>query len=476
MQHKTNTGGLLLGLVLGLTLFSCRVGRDYRRPELQLPDHYRHAPVTTYGDTAGIAALEWRKFFTDTTLQGLIAKGIRYNYDLQLAVERIAAAEQRLKAARLAGLPQADLQIGAQYNHPSKNSLNGMSAGSVLHSDHLEDYNASAGISWEADIWGKIRRQKEIARTQYLQTHEAKKAVQSRLVSDIARGFYQLLMLDKQLKIARQNLALSDNTLKLTRLLRDAGEATTLSVQQTEAQQKAIAALIPQLEQGIALQENALQLLTGQFPGTVARTVNLSDITIPDFLPAGLPVALVSRRPDVRSAEMDVIVANAAVGIRQAEMYPSLSISAEGGVNALKASSWFTLPGSLFGVVTGGITQPLFDRRRLKTDYAVAKIEREQSVTAFRQTVLQAVTEVSDALIKTDKLRQQEKTAAEQVAILKKAISNAQQLYKNAMANYLEVISAQSSALQAQLDLADIRSRELSAAADLYMALGGGWR
>jgi multidrug efflux system outer membrane protein len=189
-----------------------------------------------------------------------------------------------------------------------------------------------------------------------------------------------------------------------------------------------------------------------------------------------LPAAIVSNRPDVRSAEIDVMIANAKVGIAQSYMYPSLTIDAGAGLESFKASNWFNIPGSLFGIVTGGIAQPIFDRKQLKTNYEVAKLQRDQSVIQFRQSVLNAVTDVSNALVSVDKLKQEEQIADSETTTLHQAISNSLLLYKSDMANYLDVITAQSSALQAELNLASIRSRELMAVVELYRSVGGGWK
>ncbi|RYE09387.1 MAG: efflux transporter outer membrane subunit, partial [Sphingobacteriales bacterium] len=352
----------------------------------------------------------------------------------------------------------------------------GISAKSFLGSDHIDNYNASLNLSWEIDVWGKIRRQKEAALAQYLQTYEGTRAVQTQLVADIAQGYYNLLMLDKQLAIARRNLSLSDSTLNLTRLLKNAGETNQLAVQQADAQRQSTALLVPQLEQSMAIQENALQLLTGQLPGAIARKAKLDDEVLPAELNTGVPASLLSRRPDVRSNEMALVVANAQVGVAQGNMYPSLSISAQGGLESFKADKWFNVPGSLFGIGTGMILQPIFKSRTLKTQYEVAKIQREQAVLQFRQSVLNAVGEVTNALIQTEKLQQQRLIATGQVDTLQHAIKNAQLLFKSDMANYLEVITAQTSALQAELNLAAIQRQQLGAAVELYRSLGGGWK
>lgn len=461
-------------IVVLLILFtSCRVGKGYQRPALELPDQFNGV---SYADTSSIADIEWRKFFADTNLLHLIEQGIRYNYDMQAAIKRIDIAQAQVRQARLLQLPELNLQLTAQYNHPSKNSLNGISINSFLGKSHVENYLAIASLSWEADIWGKIRSQKDATLAAYVQTYEAAKAVQTQLVAAIAQGYFNLLMLDRQLEITRQNLVLSDSFLTASQLLRNAGVVTTLAVQQAASQKQSTGLLIPQLEESIALQETALRILTGQLPGQVTRAVGVDVFFVTDRLPAGLPASMVSRRPDVRSNEMALVVANHQVGVAQANLYPALNITAGGGLEAFKASNWFNLPNSLFGLAAGSIVQPIFNRGRLKTDLEVAKLQREQAVIQFRQSVLQAVGEVSNALVQMDKLKEQRQIVVSQVDTLHRAVFNAQLLFKSDMANYLEVLTAQENALQAELNLAMIQREEWSALVELYRSLGGGWK
>jgi outer membrane protein TolC len=283
-------------------------------------------------------------------------------------------------------------------------------------------------------------------------------------------------MLDQQLAIARRNLLLSDSFSIATRLLKDAGLSTALAVQQAEARRLSTSLLIPQLEENIALQENALQVLTGQLPGALQRRSSLEEFTLPANLSAGLPAAMVSRRPDVRASEIALQIANADVGIAQANMYPAINITAGGGLESFKSSNWFNIPGSLFGLAAGSIAQPVFRRRELKTQFEISKLERERSVIEFRQSTLKAIGEVSDALVQVEKLNTQEQIAEAQVDTSKKAVFNAQLLFKSDMANYLEVITAQSNSLDVELNLASIRRRQLNAMVELYRSLGGGWK
>jgi NodT family efflux transporter outer membrane factor (OMF) lipoprotein len=473
MIQKINLKHYSVLSLLMIFLSACRLGKEYQRPEVELPQQFG---TVSFADTSSIADIEWKKFFSDSTLQALIEKGIQYNHDLLIAIKRIDIAQQQVKQAKALQLPELDLRIAASTSRPSDNSLNGVSLKSFLGKSHLENYNASINLSWEADIWGKIRGQKEIALTEYLQSYEGTKAVQTQLVSDIAQGFFNLLMLDKQIEISRKNLMLNDSFLTATRLLKDAGAVNALAVQQAESQKQSTALLIPQLEQQIAIQENALQVLTGQLPGKLSRKTLLDEIALSDNLSAGLPIAMLSRRPDVRSDELTLQIATTRIGIAKANMYPALNITAGGGLESFKASNWFNIPNSLFGLAAGSIAQPIFKRRQLKTDYEITKLEREQAVIKFRQSVLTATGEVADALVSVEKLKEQQQIASGQVDTLHLAVGNAQLLFKSDMANYLEVITAQGNALQAELNLASIRRQQLSAMVELYRSLGGGWK
>ena len=481
LPHKQNSTTVLLRsrvffAILVLLLFSaCRVGQVYKTPALVLPERFETAVPHNTTDTVGIAGLPYHRFFNDPALLALIDSAVTGNFDLQLAIKKMEYAEQTLKQAKLGNLPTASLQVGANINRPSNNSLNGLSTSQFLGSGHIEDYSASLNLSWEADIWGKIRSRKEAALASYLQTQEAMKTVRTQLVSDVAQGFYNLLMLDEQLAVTRRSLVLYDSTLYMTRLQKAAGQVTALAVEQTESQRQAAALSVPQLEQRIALQENALRILCGKLPGAIERRLQLNTFSIDTALATGIPAEMVRRRPDIREAELALVAANAQANVAQASMYPSLTITAQGGVDAFKASKWFSIPGSLFGTAAGSIAQPLFQQRQLKTQFEQAKIQRDQFAIQFRQTVLNAVGDVSNALVKINKLLVQERLNTERIDTLQTAVRNARLLFSSGMANYLEVITAQSNALQAELNQADIKRQELSAAVDLYRSLGGGW-
>ncbi len=460
--------------ILITTLISCKVSKDIETPKDAFPENFRNASVSK--DTASIGDTEWKNFFTEKDVIQLIDSAVARNNDLQIATKNIEIAHYRFTQSKWGNVPEVNLSVAASSSNPSDNSFTGKNLGQALGQNHINDFTAGATLSWEADIWGRIKNQKKGAFAGYLQSEEVKKALQTTIVANVSKGYYNLLMLDAQLDIARQNLKLNDSTTNIIKLKYDAGQVTSLAIQQSEAQKLNAAQLIPLLEQNIAIQENALSVLTGSFPNSKQRSLRLSAMEVKTNNAIGIPSSLVSRRPDVKSAELALQAANANVGVTKANLYPALRITAQGGVNSFETSNWFNIPASLFGTVAGGLTQPLLNNKKVKTQYNIAVAEREKAVFVFRQAVLVAVSEVSDALVKVEKLQQQESFLQQRVKTLQQAIKNANLLFKNGMAEYLEVLSAQSNLLQSELELANIKREQLSANTELYRALGGGWK
>ncbi|HSD07298.1 TolC family protein, partial [Flavobacterium sp.] len=413
---------ILLVIILIITFISCTVSKDIETPKDAFPEHFRNTAVSN--DTTSIGDLEWKNFFTEKDIVQLIDSAVTRNNDLQIATKNIEIAQYQFTQSKWNNVPQADLFVTAEINNPSENSFTGRSLNQALGKKHIEDYSAGVSLSWEADIWGKIKNEKKGAFANYLQSEEVKKALQTTIVANVSQGYYNLLMLDAQLEIAKQNVQLIDSTSNIIKLKYDAGQVTSLAIQQTEAQKLNASQLVPLLEQNIAIQENALSVLTGSFPNSKKRSIALSEIAVKNNTATGIPSSVIARRPDVKSAELALKEANANVGITKAELYPALRITAQGGLNSFESSNWFTMPASLFGTALGGLTQPLLNNKRLKTQYNIAKAEREKAVLNFRQAVLVAVSEVSDALVRIQKLEQQQSFLNERVKTLQLAIKN----------------------------------------------------
>lgn len=460
-------------LALALIFSGCKVGQNYQRPNANLPEQYSQRVVS---DTLTSAQIPWRMFFRDTELQNLIGQALISNFDLQLAIKRIEENQAYVRQTRYALLPSVNAQITGSTVTPSRNSLNGLSLENFIGTRHLEDFSANLALSWELDIWGRIRRQNEATIASFLQTEEAAKAVRTDLVANVATGYFNILLLDAQLDVANRNLALGDTIVKLVRLQKQAGDVTELAVQQAEAQRQTADLLRSQLEQALVIEQNGIRQLLGGWPGNVARGSRLTTYPIADTLLTGVPAQLLANRPDVRASELGLVVANARAGVAEANLYPALTITGSVGLNSFQAANWFALPNSLFYNLAAGLTQPVFLRRQLKTQVEVAAIQRDAAQIQFQQRLSVAVKEVANAMVRVEKLQEQERVATSRVQTLQGAINNAKLLFRGGMATYLEVITAQSNSLQAELTLADIKRQRLGAMVEMYRALGGGWK
>lgn len=457
------------------TAIACKV-QKYEQPEIQMPEAFRNDSVAT-DNNENIAKINYKDFFKDPVLVSLIDKAMTQNNDLQVALKQIEFASLAYNQSKWGNIPTVSATIAnASVNRPSDNSMNGMMAGQFMGSRYMQDYTTSINISWEADIWGKIKGKKEQALSDYLKTQEAAKAVKTQLVAIVVQGYYNLLMLDTQLEITKSNLTYSDNTLKFLEKQQEVGLTTALAVQQQEIVKDQILKSIPAIESSIATQENALSILIGSMPDKIERSASLNNVQSPDNIATGIPSELLSYRPDIKSAEYDVRKSVSAINVAKANMYPSFNITAQGGLNAFKASNWFNIPGSLFGSVLGTLAQPVLNGKQLKTQFEQSKIVSEQAEINFKQSVLKAVGEVSDALVQIQKLEEQQKIAEGLVRKSTEAVHKADVLFKYNSATYVEVILAQTNKLQAELDLASLKAQRLNAITTLYRSVGGGWQ
>ncbi|MDR0193753.1 MAG: efflux transporter outer membrane subunit [Myroides sp.] len=456
-------------IALGSVLFaSCKVGKNYERPSVETPKQFYNeaASDTIVNDLAQLGYVE---FFKNEELTKLIDLAIERNADLQLAVKNIEQTRLLYTQSRMALLPELTMNVAANRTESSKNSyLAANDAGRINN-----DFNANLNLSWELDIWGKIRREKEAALATLMQTEEVKRAIENRLVAEVATSYINLLMLDEQLKIAQEGIVLRENTYSLTKKMFEVGNETIIAMQQAEAQWLESKELIPQIEQEIALQESGLNLLLNNYPQAISRSVTLSDLNFITDLNTGVPVDFLSNRPDVQVAEYALKAANAKVGAAQGQMYPSIVISAQGGFNSFEASNWFNAPASLFGMVAGGLTQPLFNQKKLKTAYEMAVVEREKAGIEFKNKVIAGFTDVHNALVKIDKISQKEEVMKKRVDILNTSLTNTKFMFEMDKASYLEVVNAQGLALQSSLNFAELKRDYLASLVDLYRALGG---
>jgi len=451
-------------LLLGIAS-SCKVTQDYARPELQLPgsfdgasDHVKKAEIPAY-----------QHFFKDRELTALLDEMMLKNPDLLVATEEILAAEAQLKSVKLNYLPDINLQVNTGIQRLSKNSMQASFGGGIL----FQEYNFAPVVSWDVDFWGKLKKQREESLANYLSRAENRRALRVQLVAQTAQAYYNLLSLDEQLKITKQVEKSMQETVGMLKTQYSVGDVTGLAIKQAEAQLAETRALMPEINASIKAQENALQSLVGRYPDVVKRAGQFSSDAFVTDLEAGVPADLLANRPDVKQQELLLQAASAKVGMAKTEFYPSLKITAQGGSNATNLANWFSIPGSLFGTASAGLTQPIFNRRSIRSAYEQALHQREAAVHTFRKSVVTAVEEVSTAMSNIIQVRQQLAEVNNRKHAMDKAIADSQLLYKYGEATYLEVLTVQQSSFQAALAHTAARQKEINTYLALYKSLGG---
>jgi NodT family efflux transporter outer membrane factor (OMF) lipoprotein len=449
------------------SLQSCFVAKDYERPEEKIdPINYRTDQLSA--DSISVSKVSWRQMFTDTILQNHIEEALENNQDIRIALQQIKAANAYYKQGKAGYYPSVDINGSVTRQELSPNSQ----FGSFFSS--LEQYELNASLAWEADIWGKIRSNKRAAQARYMQSEAAHKAVKTDLISRIATGYYQILALDEQVDITEQTLESRKKSLETSKALKDAGNLTSVAVSQTEAQVYAAEALLLDLKNDIKLLENTLSILKGISPQGLMRS-ELSTQEIDQELTTGVASDLLENRPDVIAAEYDLINAFELTNAAKSRFYPSFTISATGGFQSLEPSD-FISTNSLFLTLIGGLTQPIFNRRQIRTEYEVALSEKEQALLNFERTMLTASREVSDAMLNYENAKQKKEVKTKEYDAYQKALEDSQELLNNGLANYLEVLNAQENALNTELQVTQIKFDQFSAIVELYRSLGGGWQ
>ena len=457
---------VVLPVLVAFVMQSCFTAKTYERPEVQTDNLYRMETVST--DTTSLGDLAWNNLFTDAQLQQYINQGLQNNLDIRMAMQNIAASEAYMKQGKAGYFPS--IGLGADWTHQelSKNSQ----FGALLQDRSTDQYQLTANLSWEADIWGKIRSNKRATGASYLQTVAAKQAVQTQLIANIAKTYFQLMTLDAQLQLVDSTLTNRSESVEVIKALKEAGNVTEVGVKQTEAQLYTTQLIKEDLKNSIVILENAFNILLGEGPKNVTRST-LDAQSISADVRTGIPAMLLRKRPDVIAAEYNLISNFEMTNVARSEFYPSLKITATGGLQSIDLKEWFNA-NSLFANVVTGLTQPLFNKRQIRTRFEVAKANQEKSFLEFQQTLLVAGREVSDAMQdytnETTKLEIRKK----QVASLKSAAGFSDELLEYGLVNYLEVLTAKDQALSTELNLIDNQYSQYNAIITLYRALGGG--
>lgn len=454
-------------LAVAALLTGCAVGPDYTRPPVAEPPTFRGQATA---EATSLADAPWWELFEDPVLKSLIQEALRNNYDVQIAAARVQEARANLGVSRSELFPSVDYSAAAARGKIPL-SAGGVPAGVTEENDF---YAGALQASWELDIWGRIRRSNEAARATLLATEEARRGVWLTLVSDLAQAYFELLALEVQLEIARDSTTAYQRTYDLFLDRFEMGVASKLETARAGGALGAAQATIPQLESGITAKENQISILLGRVPGAVPLGKPMYDQPVVPRVPAGLPSALLERRPDLRQAEQQLVAANARIGVAKAEFFPKLSLTGLLGRGSLELSA-LTGGATTIWAIAGGLSGPLFNWGRTTGNYRVSIAQWEQTKFQYERVVLTALREVSDALTALGKLSDAETGQARSVNALGDAVEHATDRYRQGLASYYEVLEAQQQLYPAQTELAQIRRGRLIAYVRLYKALGGGW-
>ena len=466
--------------VMASLVSGCMVGPQYRRPVVEAPDVFRgSADPNAPPDAASIGDLKWFELFKDEQLQKLIRAALEANYDLREAVVRVNAARANLGITRSDQFPQigatgdlASSQIsrGGQFNLQGGSE----SAGSISRTRSFGSVLLNLA-SYEVDLWGRLRRATEAARARLLATEESRRAVMTTIVGDTATAYFGLLELDTKLEIAERTLATRQESLRLIRLRQDGGVATELDVRQAEQLVYSASQTIPDIERLIGQTENHLSLLLGRNPGAVTRGRQLTDQELPPSVPPGLASSLVERRPDIRTAEQNLIAASADIGVAKAAYFPRISLTGLLGSESDELSGLFTGATRTWRFIPQ-VSQPIFTAGRIKSNVRLAKAQQELALVQYERAIQTAFREVSDALIEYRKVKEIRAQQELLVDTLRDRSRLAYLRYRGGVDTLLNALDADRDLFSVELNLAQTRRDELLALVQLYKALGGGWQ
>jgi multidrug efflux system outer membrane protein len=445
------------------------VGPDYHRPKIDTPD------VWTGEKTEAPVPVQWWRSYNDPVLDKMVEEALVHNADLALAIARVDEARALLGVTRADQLPGVKANADASRNRISERSPTFFPGIEPRYTD----LNASLNASWEIDLWGKYRRATEAARADLLATESSRDAVRLTLISEVSRAYFNLRALDAQIAVTRQTVATRLASLALQRKRFEAGVASELELRQVEAETAAAQAQLPSLEAQLAQQETALSVLLGHSPRAIVGAVSergttIEGLTVPPAVPTGLPSDLLERRPDLREAEQRLIAANARIGVAKAAYYPSISLTGLFGVESATLSDLFTSAARLWQF-SASAAQLVFDAGRTSSQVDAASARQQQALAQYQSAIQNAFKDTLDALIVQRKARERLEAEQARVSALQKALELAQLRYGNGVSSLLDVLDAERGLLDAQLNRVEAQRTQLTATADLFKALGGGW-
>lgn len=465
---------LMMGAVILSLLAGCAVGPQYRRPVVEPPAVFRGSAESTPGpNPESLADLKWFEVFQDEQLQALVRTALVANYDLRTAVARVDAARANLGITRADQFPNVTAGADVTTQRFSKTGSFPLPRGIPLNRTFGEAMLNL--LSFEVDIWGRLRRATEAARADLLAAEENRKAVITTLVSDVATAYFHLLELDGELDIAKRTLAVRQDSLRLINVRERGGVATLLEVRQAEQLVYSATQTIPDTERRIEQMENQIRLLLSHNPGPVTRGRPLTEQEQPPAVPPGLPSSLLERRPDIRAAEQNLIAANAMIGVAKAAYFPRISLTGYLGYQSTQLSNLFTGASGIWNFVPK-VTQPIFTAGRLRSNVRLAEAQQQMALVEYEKTIQTAFREVSDALVQYRKVRDMRTQQELLVTTLQDRSRLAYLRYRGGVDTLLNALDADRDLFSAELSLTQTRRNELLALVQLYKALGGGWQ
>ena len=461
--------------LLFLAFCGCTVGPNYQRPKLAPPAQFRAPEPLPAQEAFSLADLKWFELFRDEQLQALIRTALVQNYDLRDAVTRVEQARASLGITRSNQFPQFSASGGVELNRLSRDGAEPIPA-ALLPSQNRNFGEASLNLlSFEVDLWGRLRRATEAARANLLSAEENRKTVITTLVSDVATNYLTMRELDYELEISRRTLETRQQSLELTKSRQAGGVGTLLDLRQAEQLVDTAAQTIPVIQQAIEQTENQIHLLLGEPPGTVPRGQSLTAQEIPPDVPTGLTSALLERRPDIRAAEQILIAANAEIGVARAAYFPQLSLSGFLGGQSTQLASLFSAAHSAW-TLAPQVAQPIFTAGRLKSGVRLTEAQREEALVQYEKTIQTAFLEVSNSLIAHQFTRESRSKQEDLVYALQDRLRLAYIRYRGGVDTQLDALDADRDLFSAELSLSQIRLQEVLTVVQLYKALGGGWQ
>ena len=449
-----------------------------KKQTFNVPKKYNSPQLPDVDSPNSAASISWRRFFSDPYLIALIEKALANNQEFNIAIQDIQIAANEVKERQSEYLPKVGLGAGGSYIHPSENTPEGvLDTLTEREFYRYPDYNLNLGpsLSWEVDIWKKLRTEKTAAVTRYLATIEGKNFVITNLIAEIADAYYELLSLDNQLEIVRQTIGLQKNALEIVRVQKDAARVTELAVKKFEAEVLGSQSMEFDLLQKIKEKENEINFLVGRYPQPVVRDKSAFMSLMPQQVSAGIPSQLLKNRPDIKQAELELTAAELDVKVARAEFLPSFEISSAIGINAFKPSYLVKFPESVLFSLAGDLAGPLINKNAIKAEFANANARQLQALYNYERTILNAYVEVSTGLSGLDNLQKAYDVKTKEVNALVNSVDIANDLFKSARADYFEVLMTQRDALESKLELTETKLRQFNAVVNIYRSLGGGW-